>query len=180
MLEAIIILIKIEFNKSFQKVFTSYLPVGWPRLETLMRTITTRNFYPKSVVVHGGFKNRQGLGKNAQVREPPTEQQEKGGGRKIIGRLAQEAEANPDPLPELQVGPGFKLRLAMDMADEMMGETAPLTHSSHSFCLSCTLKSVYNFNSSSRNAHWHLFLMENVLIAAWKAQFCGMVPLPVL
>ena len=127
-----------------------------------------------------GFQEQKRAGKERPGKRTPHRTARKRRRDKITGRLAQEAEANPDPLPELQVGPGFKLRLAMDMADEMMGETAPLTHSSHSFCLSCTLKSVYNFNSSSRNAHWHLFLMENVLIAAWKAQFCGMVPLPML
>ena len=38
-----------------------------------------------------------------------------GGGGEITGREAQERVANPDPLLEIQVRPGFKLYLAMDI-----------------------------------------------------------------
>ena len=50
-----------------------------------------------------------------------------GGGGELTGREAQERVDNPYPLPELQVRPGFKLYLAMDMAEETTGEAAPLT-----------------------------------------------------
>ena len=52
-----------------------------------------------------------------------------GGGGIVTLMLSQEAVANPSPLPELQVGPSFKLHLAMDMVEEMTGEAAPLTDS---------------------------------------------------
>ena len=58
-----------------------------------------------------------------------------GGGEELTGREAQERVANPDPLPELQVRPGFKLYLAMDMAEETTGEAAPLTDFSRPFFL---------------------------------------------
>ena len=57
MLADLVQLIQTEFNKSFRKFLTSSLPVRWPRLEMLTRTLTTRNFRPESVVVPGGFQD---------------------------------------------------------------------------------------------------------------------------
>ena len=47
--------------------------------------------------------------------------------------MAQESEANPAPLPELQLGPIPKLRLAMDVHEDMMGYPVPLTDFSRPF-----------------------------------------------
>ena len=45
-----------------------------------------------------------------------------------MGRqLVHEEVENTSHIPEIQVGPGLKLCLAMNMAKEMMGEAAPLT-----------------------------------------------------
>ena len=57
-------------------------------------------------------------------------------------RLTQEAVANPPPQPDLHVIPVFKLRLAMDVAEEMMGEATPRTDVGCLFCLSYHLKGV--------------------------------------
>ena len=61
-------------------------------------------------------------------------QQEMGGIVRIgMGIMAQDAVFNPSPLPDLQVGPGLKFRLAMDMAKAMTGEDAPLIDSRRPF-----------------------------------------------
>ena len=92
-------------------------------MEMLMRTITGGNFHPKSVVMTELFQYHPRIVPEFPGKRLPTEQQEKGGERKIKWRLSQEAEANPPPppLPEMKFGPGSNLRLAMDMEKEMTG-----------------------------------------------------------
>ena len=64
----------------------------------------------------------------------PEPHERGGGGNQQKGRnLAQEAEMNPSPIPELQMGPGFKLCLANDIEKEMMGEAVPLTDNGRPF-----------------------------------------------
>ena len=52
---ALVRLIQTEFNKSFRQVFTSHLPVHWPHLNPLIRTLTTGHFHPDTVTMPGGF-----------------------------------------------------------------------------------------------------------------------------
>ena len=56
MLAALIRLIQTEFNKSFQQVFTSHLPVLWPHLIPLIITLTTGHFRPNPITMPGGFQ----------------------------------------------------------------------------------------------------------------------------
>ena len=55
MLAALVRLIQIEFNESFRQVFTSHLPVLWPHLTPLIRTLTTGHFRPNTVIMPGEF-----------------------------------------------------------------------------------------------------------------------------
>ena len=122
MLEALARLIQTEFNERFWQVFTSALPVRWPRLKTLIRTLTTGHFLPESVVMLGGFRDQlRGQTERQGNKLPMVPLEIGGGGEELTGREAQEKVANPDPLPDLQVRPGFKLHLAMDMAKDMTG-----------------------------------------------------------
>ena len=52
---ALVILIQTKFNESFRQVFTSHLPVRWPHLTPLIRTLTTGHFRPDTVTMPGGF-----------------------------------------------------------------------------------------------------------------------------
>ena len=61
---------------------------------------------------------------------------------KDIKSGGQGAVHNPSPIKYLKVGLGFKLRLAMDMAEEMTDTAMPLTNYSRHFCLSYHLKGV--------------------------------------
>ena len=65
-----------------------------------------------------------------------------GGGIKLTGRLPQEAVDNTYSIPDLNVGPGFKIRLAMDMVEEMMGEAYTLIETSRQFFWIYHLKGV--------------------------------------
>ena len=56
MLDALVRLIKTEFNESFRQVFTSHLPVRWHHLTPLIRTLTTGHFLPDTVTMPGGFR----------------------------------------------------------------------------------------------------------------------------
>ena len=53
---ALVRLIHTKFNKSFRQVFTSHLPVRWPHLTPLIRTLTTGYFCPDTATVPGGFR----------------------------------------------------------------------------------------------------------------------------
>ena len=52
---ALIRLIQTEFSKSFRQVFTSHLPVRWPHLTPLIRTLTKGQFRPDTITMPGGF-----------------------------------------------------------------------------------------------------------------------------
>ena len=66
-----------DFDKSFRKVFTRALPVRWPRLEKLTRTITTRHVFPESMVMPRGFQEHTRVMQEHLGKIPLTEQQEK-------------------------------------------------------------------------------------------------------
>ena len=54
---ALVRIIQTEFNESFRNVFTSHLPVRWPHLTLLIRTLTTGNFRPDTVTMPGAFQH---------------------------------------------------------------------------------------------------------------------------
>ena len=115
-------LIKTDFNESCRKVFTSALSVMMTRLEMFTRTLASWNFLPERVVLPRVFQDQpQVTTEHLGKRVPTVHQYMVGGGSTITGRLSQETVANPAPIPEMQVRPGFKLRLAMDMAKTMTG-----------------------------------------------------------
>ena len=130
--------IQTEFNESLGKVFISTIPVRWPQLTMLMRTLATGNFRPESVVMtrefHGiGRQPIERLGK--KLRE---NHQESGGGggrasQKTPKTAWQKAVHDPAPIQSLHVGTGFKLRLVMDMAKDMTITAVPLTDASRPF-----------------------------------------------
>ena len=80
----------------------------------------------------GGFKDVKTPTHNTRQHQqgnlPPPAAPRTGDARRSIGdRNVQVQEHSPAPNPQLQVGPGFKLRLTMDMAAGDSRETVPLT-----------------------------------------------------
>ena len=61
-------------------------------------------------------------------------------------------EHNPHLTPQMQVGPGFTIRTAMDTA-AADGADIPQTDDSHHFCLLYYLKGVCNMHCGSHQLH---------------------------
>ena len=53
---ALVRLIQTEFNESSRQVFTNHLPLRYPHLTPLIRTLTTGHFRPDTVTMPGGFR----------------------------------------------------------------------------------------------------------------------------
>ena len=68
----------------------------------------------------------------------------------------------------------------MDMSEEMTEDPSPLIDAERLFCLSYHMKGVSNSNYDGRHVHRRLSLIENGILAALKAQICGLAPLSVL
>ena len=79
---------------------------------------------------------------------------------------------NPNPLPHLQVGLGFRLRQLMEQATILTGSPVPQTADGLPFCLSYHLKGVCDSNCGSRQAHRALSPHERGILSAWKYRFC--------
>ena len=74
------------------------------------------HFLPERVVFTGGSQEQMRRTTELQGKKNSIVQQEMGGIVRIgMGIIAQDAVFNPSPLPDLQVGPGLKFCLAMDM-----------------------------------------------------------------
>lgn len=121
-----------------------------------MRKIMTGKFRLESVVIlvllqEMSIQTTKILGRK---KSHYTIQKESSGGaiQKKINSGGHEAFQNP----ALQVGPGFKLSLEMEMAKEIMGEAVNIAVAGHLFCLSYHLKGVYNSNRGVRHAHRRL------------------------
>ena len=116
--------------------------------------------------------------KRAEVRQAET-----GGGASsttILTISTQESVANPSPNPQLQVGQSFKMRLDMDMAEEMTRGAVPLTINSRPFYMSYHLKWMCISNYGGQHVHRRLSSCDHDLLADWKAQLCGRYLSPVM
>ena len=105
------------------------------------------NFRASSVSMPGGLTDLktppQQTHQQHQGNPPPPAVPQTGNASRPIGaRTVQIQEHNPAPNPQLQMGPGFKLHLAMDMAAGSSGEPVPLTDDGRLFCFSFHLKVV--------------------------------------
>ena len=182
-LSALIHLIQTEFNESFRQVFVIPLPVRWSHFAPLVRNLTTGHFRASSVSIPGGFKDlksppqktrHQQQGNPAPPAAPRT-----GDSRCSIGaRPVQVQEHNPAPNPQLQVGPGFNLRLVMDMAAGSFGYPVPLTDDGRPFCLIFHLEGVCNSHCGGRQAHWWITARGNGTLVGWKARYCATISPP--
>ena len=106
---ALVRLIQKEFNESFRQVFTSHLPVRWPHLTPLIRTLTTGHFRPDTVTMPGGFRlNVPTASPSYRAAAPQNRAPAQRGGEEHTA-TSQVAVQNPNPLPHLQVGLGFSL-----------------------------------------------------------------------
>ena len=113
---ALVRLIQTEFNESFRRVFTSYLPVRCPHLTPLIRTLTTGQFCPDTVTMPGGFHLSM---LTTPVSFRATSPQSRAQTQKLCDEhtaTSQVAVQNPNPLPHLQVRPGFRLRQSMEQS----------------------------------------------------------------
>ena len=102
---------------------------------------------------------------------PQSRAQTQRGGDKHTA-TSQVAVQNPNPLPHLQVGPGFRLRQSMEQSNITTGSPVTQTADGHPFCLSYHLKGVCNSNCSGRHAHRTLSPNERGILSAWKSRFC--------
>ena len=133
---ALVRLTQTNFYDSFRKVFTSYLPVRWPHLTPLIRTLTTGHFRPDTVTMPGGFRlNMPTAPVSYRATSPPNRAPAHRGGNDHTA-TSQVAVQNPNPLPHLQVGPGFRLRQSMEQATIMTGSPVTQTADGRPFCLS--------------------------------------------
>ena len=77
-------LVQTDFNESYRKVFTSSLPVRWPHLETLTKTLTTGHLRPESVVMSVFFQEQ-----TKAVNECPGKRSQQNSNKKYEGEIAQ-------------------------------------------------------------------------------------------
>ena len=167
---ALVRIIQTEFNKSFQQVFTSHLPVLWPHLTPLIRTLTTGHFRPNTVTMPGGFRHNFSevlLPHQATaVPQRAAPAQREGDDHTITSQVAVQ---NPDPLPHLQFGPMFRLRQSMEQSAIAKGTPVPQTADGRPFFLSYHLKGVCNSNCGGHHAHRPLSPHEWGILIAWKS-----------
>ena len=78
-------------------------------------------------------------------------------GGSVGTKLHQVQEANPAPIPQIQVVPVFNLRLFMEMTVETSGEPVTTTDDIFLFCLSYHLKGVCRSNCGENHAHRRLY-----------------------
>ena len=122
---ALVRLIHTEFNESFRQVFTSHLPVRWPHLTPLIRTLTTGHFRPDTVTMSGGFcLNVPTAPPSYRATAPQNRAPAHQGGEEHT-TTSQVAVQNPNPLPHLQVRPGFRLRQSMEQSNVTTGSPVP-------------------------------------------------------
>ena len=139
---ALVRLIQTEFNKSFRKVFTIHLPVSWPHLTPLIRTLTPGHFRPDTVTMPGRFRlNMPTAPASYRAAAPQYRAPAHRGGEEHTS-TSQVAVQNPNPLPHLQVGPGFRLRESMEQSNVTTGSSVPQTADGRPFCFSYRLKGV--------------------------------------
>ena len=169
---ALVRLIQTEFNKSFRQVFTSHLPVRWPHLTPLIRTLMTGHFRPDTVTMPGGFRHNfpAALTPHQVTALPQRAPAQRGGDDHTA--TSQVAVQNPNPLPHLQVGPMFRLRKSMEQAAIATGTPVPQTADGRQSCLSYHLKDVCNSNCGGRHAHRPISTHEWGILIAWKSRFC--------
>ena len=143
---ALVILIQTEFNKSFRQVFTSHLLVRWPHITPLVRTLTTGHFRPDTVTMPSGFRINvpTALTPYRATAPPHRAPAQRGGDDHTV--TSQVAVQNPNPLPHLQVRPGFRLLQSMEQAKIAIDTPVPQTSDGRPFFLSYHLKGVCNSN----------------------------------
>ena len=170
---ALVRLIQTEFNKSFQKVFTSHLPVRWPHLTPLIRTLTTGNFRPNTITMPDGFRLNVPTALASYRATAPLYRAPSQRGGDEHTATSQVAVQNPNPLPHLQVGPGFRLRQSMEKVTIATGSPVPQKADGRPFCMSYHLKGVCNSNCGGRHAHRTLYPNERGILSARKSRFCA-------
>ena len=106
---ALVRLVQTDFNESFRQVFTSHLLVRWPHLTPLIRTLTTGHFRPDTVTMPGGFRHNVPTAPPSYMSAAPQNRATAQRGGDEHTATSQVAVQNPNPLPHLQVGPGFRL-----------------------------------------------------------------------
>ena len=87
-------------------------------------------------------------------------------------RRNQEDEQNPNPVPQIQIGPGFRIRTAIDEA-EANGVNTPLTEDRCNFCLLYHLKGVCNTHFGGWHSNILLYQSEFGRLGEWIDRFCG-------
>ena len=170
MLADLIQLMQTDFNNIYRQVFKRAVTVRWTELMTLTFTLTMGHFRLESVSMTGSLR---------YARPPKFTQRQLGtfivemgcgASNKTTKEINEQEEvSNLAPIPQLQVGPTFKIYLAMDTAEEMKGEDAPCTDDNRPLCMSYHLKGVCSLNCDRQHAYSRLSSHEHILLAAWKA-----------
>ena len=115
---ALLRLIQQEFNKIFRQALERRHRVRWSNFEILRRALATGNFRPDLVTLSGGMAPpERPLTPPSPTRRLTATPQEAGNTLKPQGqgrRGNQVQENNPYPAPKMKVGPGFRIRTAID------------------------------------------------------------------
>ena len=175
---ALVQLIQNEFNESFHQAFTSHLPVRWPHFAPLVLTLATGPFHLVTVTMLGGFQQRlpTTIAPHRRAGPPRKTLTTPYRGGEFHTAIPQVVVQNPAPIPEFQVGPGFRLRQSMEQAAETSGTTVPQKDDGRPFCLSYHLKGVCNSKCGGRHEHRTLSLHEQGILRTWKSRYCAAQP----
>ena len=136
---ALVRLIQTELNESFRQVFASHLPVRWSHLNPLIRTLTTRHFRPDTVTMPVGFRLNMPTAPQTYRSAPPQKRAPAHQGGEEHTATSQVEVKNPNPLPHLQVRPGFRMRQSMEQSNLTTGfpcaQGAPLVRGERPVCV---------------------------------------------
>ena len=128
--------------------------------KSLQRVLATRDFRPELVALPGRLTpldstqpppaapHCQELESHLPAAGTPPPPNHQTHGR----RINQDAEQNYHPAPQIHIGPGFRIRMALDKA-AASGVSIPLTDDGHHFCLLYHLKGVFNPHCGGLHLH---------------------------
>ena len=126
--------------------------------KSLRRDLATRNFRPELVTLPGGIAppNRPQFSPAAPLRQALTTPLPEAGTSTTTQiqclRRNQEAEQKPHPSPQMQIGPGFRTRMAIGEA-AANGIDNTLKDDGFHFLLLYYLKGVWNTHCSDQHLH---------------------------
>ena len=148
----------------------------WPNFESLQRDLATENIRPKLVTLPGEMETQESpltfpaaprrlVATPQAVGNTPTPQTQS-------RRSKQVQEHNPSPAPQMQIGPMFRIRTAIDAA-AADGLDTPQTDNGRHFYQSYHLEGACNTHCGGRNLHRPLSQSEFGTLEEWWDRYYG-------